>query len=177
MSTRAALDAQGLERRVKPRQFCRAFCSPVSSCACCCCSAPRAIAATSARSCRGRLLRRKTRSRNSTQRRALPNYPPGYLFILWIVGKIYLIVPHALGDYSLLHNLVELPACAFDLVNAVLIAWIVRRLGLGDMGQYRSRNLSLQSRDDLCLGVLGASRRGTGGIHAVRRCAAIVRKR
>ncbi|HEY1727475.1 MAG TPA: phospholipid carrier-dependent glycosyltransferase [Candidatus Baltobacteraceae bacterium] len=56
------------------------------------------------------------------------DYPPGYLFILWIAGKIYLIVPHAQGDYSLLHFLVKLPACAFDLVNAALIAWIVRRL-------------------------------------------------
>ena len=55
------------------------------------------------------------------------DYPPGYLFILWIVGKIYLFIPHAQGDYSLLHFLVKLPACAFDLLNAVLIAWIVRR--------------------------------------------------
>src|SRR5271170_6842437 len=56
------------------------------------------------------------------------DYPPGYLFILWVVGKIYLIVPHAQGDYSVLHFLVKLPACVFDLINAILIAWIVRRL-------------------------------------------------
>ena len=56
------------------------------------------------------------------------DYPPGYLFILWIAGKIYLIVPHAQGDYGLLHFLVKLPACVFDLINAALIAWIVRRL-------------------------------------------------
>jgi len=56
------------------------------------------------------------------------DYPPGYLFILWIVGKIYGVIPHAQGDYSALHFLVKLPACGFDLINAVLIAWIVRRL-------------------------------------------------
>jgi hypothetical protein len=56
------------------------------------------------------------------------DYPPGYLFVLWLVGKLYLIIPHAQGDYSLLHFLVKLPACVFDLINAALIYWIARRL-------------------------------------------------
>jgi len=62
------------------------------------------------------------------------DYPPGYLFILWVVGKIYMLVPHAQGDYSVLHFLVKLPACAFDLIDAMLIAWIVRRLVSGTWG-------------------------------------------
>ncbi|MBV8721909.1 MAG: phospholipid carrier-dependent glycosyltransferase, partial [Candidatus Eremiobacteraeota bacterium] len=55
------------------------------------------------------------------------DYPPGYLFVLWLAGHIYLLLPHAQGDYSLLHFLVKLPACAFDIVNGALIYWIVRR--------------------------------------------------
>lgn len=55
------------------------------------------------------------------------DYPPGYLFVLWIVGHLYSILPHAPGDYGLLRYLVKLPACAFDIVNAALIYWIVRR--------------------------------------------------
>jgi dolichyl-phosphate-mannose--protein O-mannosyl transferase/Gpi18-like mannosyltransferase len=55
------------------------------------------------------------------------DYPPGYLFILWAGGHLYLAVPHAPGDYSLLHFLVKLPACIADIVNAALIYSIVRR--------------------------------------------------
>ncbi|MGH7662362.1 MAG: hypothetical protein ACRENA_15750, partial [Vulcanimicrobiaceae bacterium] len=55
------------------------------------------------------------------------DYPPGYLFVLWIVGHLYLAIPHAAGDYSILRFLVKLPACLADVVNAGLIFLIVRR--------------------------------------------------
>ena len=55
------------------------------------------------------------------------DYPPGYLFVLWLAGKIYLAVPHASGDYGLLRFLVKLPGCLADIVNAWLIFHIVRR--------------------------------------------------
>lgn len=55
------------------------------------------------------------------------DYPPGYLFVLWIAGHLYLALPHAAGDYSLLHFLVKLPACVCDIFNAALIFLIVRR--------------------------------------------------
>jgi Gpi18-like mannosyltransferase len=60
-------------------------------------------------------------------RAGFADYPPGYLFVLWIVGKLYLAFPHAAGDYSLLHFLVKLPACVFDIANAWLIFLIVKR--------------------------------------------------
>lgn len=55
------------------------------------------------------------------------DYPPGYIIILWVVGHLYAVLPHAPGDYTLLRYLVKLPACIFDLADAALIYWIVRR--------------------------------------------------
>ena len=60
-------------------------------------------------------------------RAGFADYPPGYLFVLWIAGHLYLLLPHAAGDYGLLHFLVKLPACLFDIVNGCLIFLIVRR--------------------------------------------------
>ncbi|MGH7328074.1 MAG: glycosyltransferase family 39 protein, partial [Polyangiaceae bacterium] len=60
-------------------------------------------------------------------RAGFADYPPGYLFVLWIAGHLYLLLPHANGDYGLLHFLVKLPACLFDIVNGCLIWAIVRR--------------------------------------------------
>jgi Gpi18-like mannosyltransferase len=55
------------------------------------------------------------------------DYPPGYLFVLWVVGHLYLAIPHAAGDYGILRLLVKVPACLADIVNAGLIFLIVRR--------------------------------------------------
>ncbi|MBV8600364.1 MAG: hypothetical protein JO359_02245, partial [Candidatus Eremiobacteraeota bacterium] len=55
------------------------------------------------------------------------DYPPGYLLVLWVVGKIYLLLPHAPNDWGLLKYLVKLPACLFDLLDGWLIFAIVRR--------------------------------------------------
>lgn len=55
------------------------------------------------------------------------DYPPGYLFVLWAIGHLYLAIPHAAGDYGVLRLLVKVPACLADLANAGLIYLIVRR--------------------------------------------------
>jgi Gpi18-like mannosyltransferase len=60
-------------------------------------------------------------------RAGFADYPPGYLFFLWAAGHLYLLLPHANGDYGLLHFLVKLPACVFDIANGWLIWTIVRR--------------------------------------------------
>ena len=54
------------------------------------------------------------------------DYPPGYFYILWIVGHLYsAVAPH--GNYDLLKYLVKLPAVLMDLVDGALIYAIVRR--------------------------------------------------
>ena len=61
------------------------------------------------------------------------DYPPGYLLVLWIVGKLYLLKLSVFGphppatDYGTLRFLIKLPAILFDLANAWLIYLIVRR--------------------------------------------------
>lgn len=59
------------------------------------------------------------------------DYPPGYFVVLWVLAKIYALVPGAAGDFAhglvILRLLVKLPAIAMDLVNAGVIYLIVRR--------------------------------------------------
>lgn len=54
------------------------------------------------------------------------DYPPGYFYVLWLVGHVYAVLaPH--GNYELLKYLVKLPAVVMDLVDGALIYAIVRR--------------------------------------------------
>ncbi len=57
------------------------------------------------------------------------DYPPGYFFILWIVGHVYGILKHVTPDpsYALLKALVKLPAILMDLVDAWLVYAMVKR--------------------------------------------------
>ncbi len=54
------------------------------------------------------------------------DYPPGYFYVLWIVGHVYaLLSPH--GNLDVLKYLVKLPAVLMDLADAALLFAIVRR--------------------------------------------------
>ncbi|MFN2449402.1 MAG: phospholipid carrier-dependent glycosyltransferase [Candidatus Baltobacteraceae bacterium] len=54
------------------------------------------------------------------------DYPPGYFYVLWIVGHVYaLFGPHASLD--LLKYLVKLPAVLVDLADGALLFAVVRR--------------------------------------------------
>jgi len=60
------------------------------------------------------------------------DYPPGYFFVLWVVGSLYhslvsLGVVHADPSYMALRVMVKLPAIVMDLVDATLIYAIVMR--------------------------------------------------
>lgn len=59
------------------------------------------------------------------------DYPPGYFVVLWVLAKIYAILPGAGADpthgYALLRTLVKLPAIAMDLLDAALVYAIARR--------------------------------------------------
>ncbi|HEV3089005.1 MAG TPA: glycosyltransferase family 39 protein, partial [Candidatus Elarobacter sp.] len=59
------------------------------------------------------------------------DYPPGYFVVLWVLAKIYALIPGSANDgahgYPMLHALVKLPAIAMDLVNAGVVYTIVRR--------------------------------------------------
>ncbi|HEV2643405.1 MAG TPA: glycosyltransferase family 39 protein, partial [Candidatus Elarobacter sp.] len=74
-------------------------------------------------------------------------YPPGYFVILWLVAKIYAIVPGAAGDAAhgspILRAFVKLPTIAMDLVNAGVVYAIVRR--------YASRGVALTAAAALAL--------------------------
>jgi len=55
------------------------------------------------------------------------DYPPGYFYVLWLVGHAFaLISPHQ-ANYELLKYLVKLPAVVMDLVDGALVYAIVRR--------------------------------------------------
>jgi Gpi18-like mannosyltransferase len=55
------------------------------------------------------------------------DYPPGYFYVLWVVGHLWAAFsPHG-GNYDLLKYLVKLPAVVMDLVDGALIYAIVRR--------------------------------------------------
>ena len=55
------------------------------------------------------------------------DYPPGYFFVLWIVGHLYKTLVHLDPTYGALKIAVKLPAIIMDLVDALLIYAIVRR--------------------------------------------------
>lgn len=55
------------------------------------------------------------------------DYPPGYLFILWLVGNVYKTVVHADPTYTILKYAVKLPSIFMDLVDSILIFALVRR--------------------------------------------------
>ena len=55
------------------------------------------------------------------------DYPPGYFFVLWIVGHAYRLLVHNDPTYGALKVAVKLPGIIMDLVDAALIYAIVRR--------------------------------------------------
>jgi hypothetical protein len=55
------------------------------------------------------------------------DYPPGYFFVLWIVGHIYKLLVHSDPGFGALKIAVKLPAILMDLVDSLLIFAIVRR--------------------------------------------------
>jgi dolichyl-phosphate-mannose--protein O-mannosyl transferase len=59
------------------------------------------------------------------------DYPPGYFVVLWVLAKLYALIPGSANDgahgYAILHAMVKLPAIAMDLVNAGVVYAIVRR--------------------------------------------------
>ena len=57
--------------------------------------------------------------------RQFADYPPGYFYVLWIVGHIYQWI--APGNLGVLKALVKLPAILMDLADALLIFAVVRR--------------------------------------------------
>jgi 4-amino-4-deoxy-L-arabinose transferase-like glycosyltransferase len=54
------------------------------------------------------------------------DYPPGYLYVLWVVGHAYRLLIHEDG-YFWLKIFVKLPAIICDIVNAALVFGLVRR--------------------------------------------------
>ncbi|MBV8727177.1 MAG: glycosyltransferase family 39 protein, partial [Candidatus Eremiobacteraeota bacterium] len=55
------------------------------------------------------------------------DYPPGYFYILWVIGHLYTPLQHADASFDWLRFLIKLPAIVMDLVNTVLIYAIARR--------------------------------------------------
>jgi Gpi18-like mannosyltransferase/predicted membrane-bound dolichyl-phosphate-mannose-protein mannosyltransferase len=75
------------------------------------------------------------------------DYPPGYFVVLWLLAKIYAIVPGSAGDpahgYVLLRTLVKLPAIVMDLVNAAVVYAIVRRYAKQSIALFAAAALAL----------------------------------
>jgi dolichyl-phosphate-mannose--protein O-mannosyl transferase len=67
------------------------------------------------------------------------DYPPGYFVVLWVLAKIYALLPglggEAANGWPVLRALVKLPAIAMDLVDAGVVFLIARR--------YASRTVAL----------------------------------
>jgi dolichyl-phosphate-mannose--protein O-mannosyl transferase/Gpi18-like mannosyltransferase len=55
------------------------------------------------------------------------DYPPGYFFVLWIVGHLYKLLIPSDPTYGILKIFVKMPGILMDLVDAGLIFVIVRR--------------------------------------------------
>jgi len=55
------------------------------------------------------------------------DYPPGYFYVLWFIGHLY--VPFAAHDpqYTVLKVFVKLPAVIMDLLDGALVFALVRR--------------------------------------------------
>ena len=60
-------------------------------------------------------------------RAGFADYPPGYLYVLTFLARIYSVIGTGDGNYNTLHLLVKLPGIVFDLINAVLAYTLVRR--------------------------------------------------
>jgi Gpi18-like mannosyltransferase len=75
------------------------------------------------------------------------DYPPGYFVILWVLAKIYALIPglggEAANGWPVLRALVKLPAIAMDLVDAGVVFLIARR--------YASRTVALLAAGLLAL--------------------------
>src|ERR1700676_534576 len=55
------------------------------------------------------------------------DYPPGYFYVLWIVGHLYKLTVHSDPTCGILRIYVKVPGVVMDLVDAALIFAIVRR--------------------------------------------------
>jgi len=55
------------------------------------------------------------------------DYPPGYFFVLWIVGHAYKLFVHSDPTYGMLKVFVKMPGIVMDVVDSWLIYQIVRR--------------------------------------------------
>src|SRR5947209_6305133 len=75
------------------------------------------------------------------------DYPPGYFVVLWVLAKIYALIPglggEAANGWPVLRALVKLPAIAMDLVDAGVVFLIARR--------YASRTVALLAAGLLAL--------------------------
>lgn len=60
-------------------------------------------------------------------RAGFADYPPGYLYVLAFLARIYTIIGTGDTGYAVLHLLVKLPGIVFDLVNIGLTYMLVRR--------------------------------------------------
>ncbi len=64
-------------------------------------------------------------------RSGFSDYPPGYFVVLWVLAKIYALLPGSSLDaghgWALLKVLVKLPAIGMDIVDAGIVYAIVRR--------------------------------------------------
>src|SRR5271154_5612767 len=55
------------------------------------------------------------------------DYPPGYFYVLWVIGHLYAAFVHSDSSYTILKIAVKLPGIIMDLVDGALIYVIVRR--------------------------------------------------
>jgi Gpi18-like mannosyltransferase/predicted membrane-bound dolichyl-phosphate-mannose-protein mannosyltransferase len=65
--------------------------------------------------------------RNFYSTAGFADYPPGYFFVLWIVGHLYTLLIHSDPTYGILKVFVKMPSILTDLVCSALIFAIVRR--------------------------------------------------
>ncbi|MEA2721146.1 MAG: dolichyl-phosphate-mannose-protein mannosyltransferase, partial [Candidatus Eremiobacteraeota bacterium] len=75
------------------------------------------------------------------------DYPPGYFVVLWVLAKIYALVPGVANEanhgWPILRVMVKLPAIAMDLVNAGVVYLIVRRYAAKNVALVASALLAL----------------------------------
>lgn len=62
------------------------------------------------------------------QNAGFADYPPGYLYVLACLSKIYSSIAHGDPNFSILHTLVKLPGILADAVDAVLVYILARRI-------------------------------------------------
>jgi dolichyl-phosphate-mannose--protein O-mannosyl transferase len=75
------------------------------------------------------------------------DYPPGYFVVLWVLAKLYALIPgvgaEASHGWPILRVLVKLPAIAMDLVDAGVIFLIVRRFAAQNVALLAAALLAL----------------------------------